>query len=88
MLDYNVLVYLAVAISIIWATTLSFIEKKRALLFLPFLFFGIINSFRGAFAFLKFYDVIIFTFMDVTYIALLIWIFVNIIKRRDSNDTC
>ena len=82
MLDYSIFVYFIAAIAIIWTTTLSFIEKKRVFLFLPFLFYGIINSFLGASVLLRFYDIIIFTFLDVTYVALLIWIFVTIIRRE------
>ena len=88
MINYSIFIYFIVAIGIIWTTSLSFIEKKKILLFLPFLVFGIINCFLGAFVFLEFYNIIIFTSIDVTYAVLLIWVFMIIRRKEELDDIC
>lgn len=82
MIDLNIFTYLIVALVILWLTTITTVEKKRIMLFLPFFIFGTFNCFRAAFVLFQFYSPIAFGVISLIFISILIWIFIIVWREN------
>ena len=78
----SVLMGIFFSIIVIWKTTLTMIEKKKILFFMPFFIFGLALSFYAGFYFYEVYDKIFWLFYELLLLIAITWIF--IILRREN----
>ena len=81
---FGVIIYLIFAIIITWKTTLLMIEKKRIIIFLPFLIVGVIFCFYVSFLFYNIFDEWPWLVLKSAFAIVLIWILINVIRRENG----
>ncbi len=81
---FGVIIYLIFAIIITWKTTLLMIEKKRIIIFLPFLIVGIVFCFYVSFLFYNIFDEWPWLVLKSAFAIVLIWILINVIRRENG----
>jgi len=86
MINPSVIVYLILALVIIWKASIAMIEKKRIFLFLPFFIIGILFCFQSASLFHEIPPQLILGPIKFIFLFILIWIAIIIKSVGSKND--
>jgi len=78
MINPNAIFEITIASLMMWFSSVYSVKRRKVLLFLPFLIFGIIACFNGALILIDEYNIELFSVINYLYFFLLVWIFVNI----------
>jgi len=80
---YTVL-HMIFSILILWKTSLMMIDKKRIIIFLPFVLVGFLFTFKSAFTFFGLFNTIVWVYVEVIYSIVFIWLLINIWRNQNG----
>jgi len=76
---------LITSIIVFWILSLKMIDKKRILVFLPFLLSAIVLVFSSILSFYSIFDQKIWFFMEMPWFIIAFWIIINL-RRENGNN--
>ncbi len=82
--NFNIILFLVLAVFIIWRATLAMITKKKIALFLPFFLISMVFCFFATFLFYEIIESLTWILEYISTIAIIL-ILINLTKKSDFN---